>query len=52
MTTGKLNATTHRWVAELELEFTIKYCPGKINEDADGLSRMPLDMEKFMHACS
>lgn len=53
MTTAKLNATTHRWVAELaEFEFTIKYHPGKSNGDADGLSRMPLDMEKFMYACS
>lgn len=53
MTTAKFNAITHRWVAELtEFEFTIKYRPVKSNGDADGLSRMPLHMEKYMHACS
>lgn len=29
-----------------------KYHPGKSSGDADGLSRMPLDMEQFMQTCS
>ena len=39
---AKLDATGHRWVASLAVyDFTIKYKPGKTNNDADGLSRMP-----------
>lgn len=53
LTTAKLNATTHRWVAELaDFNFSICYRPGKHNGDADGLSRMPLDMDSFMRECS
>lgn len=53
LTTAKLNATMLRWVAELaDFRFTIKYRPGKSNSDADGLSRMPLDIEKYMLTCS
>uniref|UniRef100_A0A3B3IJJ6 Gypsy retrotransposon integrase-like protein 1 n=2 Tax=Oryzias latipes TaxID=8090 RepID=A0A3B3IJJ6_ORYLA len=53
LTTAKLNATTHRWIAELaDFNFSIKYRPGKVNGDADGLSRMPLDMETYMLKCS
>lgn len=53
LTTAKLNATTHRWIAELaDFNFSIKYRPGKANGDADGLSRMPLDMEQYMGTCS
>ena len=38
--TAKLNATGYRWVAELaNFQFSIKYKPGKLNCDADGLSR-------------
>ncbi len=49
LTTAKLNATTHRWVAELaDFQFSIKYRPGRVNGDADGLSRMPMDMEQYM----
>ena len=45
LTSAKLNATGHRWVAELaDFNFTIKYRPGKTNTDADVLSRMPLDL--------
>ncbi|TWW52959.1 hypothetical protein D4764_0155110 [Takifugu flavidus] len=51
--TAKLNATTHRWIAELaDFNFSIKYRPGKANGDADGLSRMPQDMEQYMETCS
>ncbi len=53
LTTAKLNATGHRWVAELvDYNFTIRYCPGKNNSDADGLSGMPLDIEDYMHSCT
>lgn len=53
LTTAKLNATTHRWIAELaDFNFSIKYRPGKVNGDADGLSRMPLDMEQYIKTCS
>uniref|UniRef100_A0A3P9KJ86 Gypsy retrotransposon integrase-like protein 1 n=1 Tax=Oryzias latipes TaxID=8090 RepID=A0A3P9KJ86_ORYLA len=53
LTTAKLNATTHRWVAELaDFQFTIKYRPGRANRDADGLSRMPLDIDHFIQNCT
>ena len=48
LTSAKLNATGHRWVAELaDFNFTIKYRPGKTNTDADVLSRMPLDLAEY-----
>ncbi len=53
LTTAELNATGHRWVAELaDYNFTIRYRPGKNNSDADGLSRMPLDIEDYMQSCT
>ncbi|CAJ1087323.1 unnamed protein product [Xyrichtys novacula] len=53
LTTAKLNATGHRWVAELaNFNFTIRYRPGKTNIDADGLSRMPLDIDSYMRSCT
>ena len=53
LSTAKLNATGHRWVGELsEFDFSIKYRPGKSNADADGLSRMPLDINVFMTQCT
>lgn len=49
LSTAKLNATGHRWVAELaDFHLTLKYRPGKENVDADSLSRMPVDIEKMM----
>lgn len=53
LSTAKLNATGSRWVAELaDFHLTIKYRPGRENGDADGLSRMPYDLEEMMQDCS
>lgn len=53
LSTAKLNATGHRWVAELaDFHLTIKYRPGKENCDADGLSRMPCEIETMMEECT
>jgi hypothetical protein len=44
LTTAKLDATGHRWLADLATyDFNIKYRPWKNNADADGLSRIPTD---------
>lgn len=44
---------TQRWVAELaDFNFSICYHPGQHSGDADGLSRMPLDMDRYMQECS
>jgi len=44
LTTARLDSARHRWVAELaDYNFDIRYKPGRLNGDADGLSRMPLD---------
>lgn len=41
-TTARLDATGHRWLAELsKYNFHIFYKPGSQNADADGLSRRP-----------
>ena len=41
LTTAKLDATGHRWVAALSnYTFSILYKPGKANRDADALSRI------------
>lgn len=53
LSTAKLNATGSRWVAELaDFHLTIKYRPGRENGDADGLSRMPCDLEEMMENCT
>lgn len=42
LTTAKLDATGHRWIASLSsYNFSITYKPGKMNTDADLLSRLP-----------
>ena len=49
MTSAKLNATGIRWVAELSnYQFTIKYRPGKTNQDADYLSRNALTIDDLV----
>ena len=41
LTTAKLDATGHRWLAELSnYNFSLTYRSGKKNADADGLSRL------------
>ena len=50
LTSARLNATGHRWVADLsDFNFTIKYRPGTANRDADALSRMPI--EQYISEC-
>ncbi|CAJ1057667.1 unnamed protein product [Xyrichtys novacula] len=42
LTSAKLDATSYRWLAALStFTFTLQYRPGKLNSDADGLSRRP-----------
>jgi hypothetical protein len=42
LTTAKLDATGHRWLAALAaFDFTLTYKAGKLNADADALSRIP-----------
>ena len=43
LTTAKLDATGHRWVAQLaDFHFSIEYRAGQDNGDADALSRLPV----------
>ena len=49
LTTAKLDATGHRWVAALAAyNFTLNYRPGKTNIDADVLSRIPWNKEQMV----
>ena len=53
LTSGKLNATGHRWVADLaDFHFTIKYRRGTANRDADFLSRPPKDIQHLLEQCT
>ena len=46
LSSAKLDATGHRWLAALaSYNFSIKYRPGKHNQDADALSRLPKVLE-------
>ena len=47
LTTAKLDATSHRWVAALAAyNFSLNYRPGKANIDVDALSRIPWDRKQ------
>lgn len=53
LTTVKLNATGLSWVGELAVySFEIQYKSGKLNTDADRLSRLPADFKEYMVSCS
>lgn len=53
MSTAKLNAVGHRWVGQLaDFRFEIRYKPGRLNVDADTLSRCPFDINTYMSQCS
>lgn len=53
LSAAKLNATDHRWVAQLaDFNISIKYRPGKHNADVDVFSRMPLDINELMEQCT
>jgi len=43
----------HHWVSELaNFNFEIKYRPGKVNKDADTLSRLPLHINQYIPSCT
>lgn len=49
-TTAKLDATGQRWMAALaNYNFKIRYRAGKLNADADGLSRIPDQAKQNEH---
>ena len=53
LSSAKLSAVGHRWVAELaDFNFNIKYQPGKSNIDTDVLSHLPLDPSEYMDDCT
>ncbi|KAI3364945.1 hypothetical protein L3Q82_000943 [Scortum barcoo] len=53
LSTAKLNAVGYRWVGQLaDFHFDIKCRPGKVNIDANVLSRCPLDIDALMEECS
>ena len=44
-TSAKMDAVGHRWMAELgTYNFTVVYKPGRLNNDADALSRCPSEV--------
>ena len=53
LSTAKLNATGIWRVSELaDFNFKIRYKPGRVHRNADELSRMPIDFEKYMDLCT
>ncbi len=52
LSSAKLNAVALRWVNDLaDYNFMIKYRAGKLNTDADYLSRRPLDIGELKQFC-
>ena len=52
LTTARLDAAEHRWIAALSAyDFDIFYRPGKQNQDADALSRRPNTNDDFQSIC-
>ncbi|KAL5011209.1 hypothetical protein ScPMuIL_011709, partial [Solemya velum] len=48
MKSAKLDATSHRWLASLSnYNFKLIYRSGRCNQDADGLSRRPQQMQEM-----
>lgn len=53
LSSAKLNETGLRWILELSaFKFEIKYRPGKANIDADCLSPIPGNFQKYMNSCT
>ena len=53
LTSAKLSAVGHRWVAELaDFNFCLRHRPGKTNIDADILSCLPIDPLEYMDSCT
>ena len=53
MTTAKLNATGHRWVAALtDFNVNIKYRSGRVHRDADFFSRMKTNINSVIDECT
>ena len=53
LTSAKLNAVGMRWVNDLaDFNFSIKYRAGKLNGDADYLSRRSLEVDEMKQACT
>lgn len=49
LTSAKLSAVGHRWVAEMtEFNFILRYRPGKTNDDADTLSHLLKDPREYI----
>ena len=52
LASAKLNATGLCWVGEsADFRFQIKYRPGQSNNDADTLSRLPINIEDYIQTC-
>ena len=53
LSTAKLDATRQRWVGELaDFNLTLHYKPGRLNADADGLSRISPCFQDLMNECT